>query len=85
MGDHEDGQSQACGKFVDEGVELLGPNGVEPRGRLVEEQQFRVHDEGPRQGHPLAHASRQLGRPQVAGMVGQADHAELHVGEVVDQ
>ena len=49
------------------GLELLQPVpdlvtglGVEPRGRLVQDQQFGAIDEGARQGEPADHAAREI-------------------------
>ncbi len=39
---------------------------IETGRRLVAEQQFGIHDDGPRQGRPLGHAARQFGRHQIA-------------------
>ncbi len=85
VGDHEHRQVKAFRESLDQGVELLGPDRVEPGGRLVEEQQFGIQGQRPGEGDALAHAAGKLRRAQVAGEVGQARHGQLEIGEVVDQ
>ena len=80
MGDHEDGQAQVVRQVADQLVERRRPNGVQTRRRLVQEQQFRVQRQGPRQADALAHSARQLRRLQVMRLRLQADHGDLQLG-----
>ena len=53
----------------DEVVDGIDENGVEPRGRLVEEDDLGLGHEGPRDGHALAHAPRDLRRVLAAHLL----------------
>ena len=56
---------------------------VEPGRGLVEEDHLRLHGEGPRDAHALAHPARQLGGHEVVG-AGQAHEREQPVDAVGD-
>src|SRR6185312_11792161 len=52
-------------------------------GRLIEEQQPRVERQRPRQGGPLDHASRELGRVFLRGVGGKPHQADFEHRELV--
>src|SRR3990172_7509114 len=81
----ENGQPQALLQAADHLVEFGGPDRVEPRGRLVEEQDLRVQGERARDARPLAHPTGQLRRVLGRGVGRQADHLDLQPGKLRDQ
>ena len=62
VGHHEDGQAQAALKALDQLVESRRADRVEPRRRLVQEQDFRIERQRAGQPRPLPHAAGQLRR-----------------------
>ena len=54
---------------------------VEPRGRLVEEQDLRLERERARQGDTLPHAAGQLRRHLPSGVGRQADERQLETDQ----
>src|SRR5579871_1577942 len=60
VGYHENGQAQSALEGADQFVKVAGADRVEARGRLVQENQFRVERERTRQRHALDHAAGQL-------------------------
>ena len=58
VGGEHDGAALG-GQLVDEGDDVAGAGRVEARGRLVEEEQLGVVQQGPGQGDPLALSGRE--------------------------
>ena len=83
--DHHHGQAQLAVKRAQQGDEGVGAVRVQPRGRLVQHEQRRVHDERARQRHALDHAARQLGRHLVRVAGFQAHHLQLEQRRLVRQ
>ena len=57
------------GDLVDEVVDNDRRLRIEARVGFVAEQVARIHDDGPRDGHALDHAARQLGRVETVGVL----------------
>src|SRR5882672_4272017 len=85
MGYHENGQPQSTLKRADELVEVAGADRVEARGRLVQEDQFGIERERPRQRHSLDHAAGKLRRIAIGDFGAQAHHAEFGHHDFVEQ
>ena len=60
VGYHENGQPQSALQGPDQFVEVAGADRIEARGRLVEEDQFRIERQRPGQRHALDHAAGEL-------------------------
>ena len=75
---HDDRDPELRSRASDEGEHLVATGGIEPVGRLVEEQQSRVVDEGLGELDALAHA-RRVGAHRSIALLVQADVAE-HLG-----
>ena len=71
--DHDHGEAELRVQLAQQRAEVVGAVGVEPRRRLVEQQQRRVHDERTCQRHALDHAARQVGR-HACGVLGLEAH-----------
>src|SRR3546814_2410330 len=78
-------EAHRIGQLADQFVELGGADRVEPRGRLVEEEQRGVERERACESGALDHPARQLGRKLGAGIGRQADHLDLIGGDLVEQ
>jgi hypothetical protein len=85
MRHQEDGKPHAALQIGDEPVEIGGGDRVEAGGRLVEEEQGGVERQGARQPGALAHAARQFGGKFLRRIGRQADHRDLHGGDLVQQ
>ncbi len=83
MGDHEHRQAQGFRQVADQVVEAAGADRIQARGRLVEEQELRVHGQGAGQPRPLDHAAGKLRWLQVPHAGGQADQGQLQFGQLV--
>src|SRR5581483_9928565 len=81
--DHHHGQPQLLLQVQHQLVELRRADGIQPGGRLIEEQQPRVERQRPRQGGPLDHASRELGRIFLRGVGGKPHQANFEHRELV--
>src|SRR6056297_407326 len=79
--DHQNRQIEPAAQAGDQLVEFAGPDGVQARGRLVEEEDAWLQRERPRQCCPPAHAAGELRRVLAARVRVQADHAETQTGE----
>src|SRR3954451_8623878 len=62
MGYHEHRKAQSSLKCGDQVIEFAGPDRVEARGRLVEEQDLGVERQGAGERRALDHAAGKLGR-----------------------
>src|SRR3546814_14161477 len=80
MGRDEDRRALAAQR-VDSAVEVGARGGIEPAGRLVEQQQLRLADQRLRQTETLAHALGKGGNP-AAGGGGKADAPEQVIERV---
>ena len=60
----------------DQLVDDIGHDRIEAGGRLVEEQDLGLRGDGAREPDALAHAARQLGRPQVGDIGAEPDLRE---------
>ena len=56
---------------------MVGADGIEACGRLIEEQQLRIEGQGPGEARALAHAAGKLGRLLVASIRRQADQRDF--------
>src|SRR3989442_460045 len=72
---HHRGEAEAPVEILDEPVDAVHEDGIEPGRRLVEEDDLRLRDERPGDRHALAHAPRDLLR--VLG----ADALQSHLGQ----
>ncbi len=61
VGHQKHGKAQTLLKVPHQLVELGRRDRIEPRGRLVQEQQFGIESERPREARALAHPPRQFG------------------------
>ncbi|MNE02026.1 hypothetical protein D3C80_944870 [compost metagenome] len=84
MGDHEDRQIQIVRQVADQLVEGGGADGIQPRRRLVQEDQLGVQRQGAGQADALAHPPRQFRRLQIERLGLQSDHGDLHLGQFAD-
>src|SRR6266853_1894590 len=85
VGYHENGQAQSALQGPDQFVKVTGADGIEARGRLIEEHQFGVERQRAGQRHALDHAAGQF-RGKTAGDFGaQPHHAELGDRDFVEQ
>ena len=66
-------------------IKIAGGNRIEPRGRLVQEDDRGIERQRAGQRHPLGHAARQFGWKLVAVLCGKPDHFKLGVGDLVHQ
>ena len=73
----EDGEVQHPLPGADQSVDLARRDGVEPGGRLVEEEDVRVQRKGAGDGHALGHAAGNLRRQLVGVFYRQPHHAEF--------
>ena len=62
MGDRERGGAHILHRGDDQIVDDVGHDGIEARGRLVEEDDLRIGGDGARQAHALLHAAGQFRR-----------------------
>src|SRR5206468_10857239 len=76
VADHDRGEPELAVEVLDEAVNGVHEDGVEPGGGLVEEDDLRLRHEGPRDGHALAHASGDL-RGVLVPHVHQTDLEQL--------
>ncbi len=83
VADHDRGEAELLVQLQDQVVNGVDENGVEARGRLVEEDDLGLVDEGPGDRHALAHAARDLRRVLVAH-AGQAHLLELLLDAALD-
>ena len=83
VGDQEHGQPQRLLQLDGQLVERRRADRVEPGGRLVEEQQFGIERQRPRQAGALPHAARQLGRILAGRVLGQAGQHHLVARDLV--
>ena len=61
VGYHDHGQAQSVSEVGDQRVERGGGDRVEPRRRLVEEEDLRIERQRARERRALDHAAGQLG------------------------
>ena len=81
---HDDrGEAEFLVQLLDQVVDGIDENGVEARGRLVEEDDLGLVDEGPGDRHALAHAARDL-RGVLVAHAGQAHLLELLLDAALD-
>src|SRR5258705_4383055 len=76
VADHDRGEPELAVEVLDEPVDGVDEDRVQSGGRLVKEHDLRLRDEGPRDGHALAHASGDL-RGVLVPHVHQADLGQL--------
>ena len=81
MGGDEDGRALLAGPPDEFVADRDHPRGVEAVDRLIEDEQFRVAQEGAGQGEALAHAERE-GAHLLPALVGEPDDLEGLVGPV---
>ena len=83
VGDHDDRRTEAVAQLQYKVVEQSCADGVEPRRRLVEEQDLGVERHGPRKTGPLFHATGNL-----VGVVvfesGKPDQHQLVIDDLAD-
>lgn len=85
MCDDENGQPQRLSQRQDEFIESRRADRVQSGGRLVQEKQWRVQRDRPRQPGTLAHAARQLRRELVDGIGRQTGEFDLQQGQFIAQ
>src|SRR5437016_3446889 len=73
VGHHHRAHPEAALQVADQVIDLGGDHRVETGGRLVVEERARLEHERARQGGPLAHPTRELGRHEPFA-AGQVDH-----------
>ena len=73
---HHDDRLASLVESPQQGHDLVGRHGIQVAGRLVGQDDVRVVDQGPGDGHPLAFPAGELGRPMVhaPGEPGQFQH-----------
>src|SRR6516162_9807733 len=85
MGHHEYRKAQATPQIPNQRVEFSSRYWIEPGGRLVEKDDFRIKREGAREAGALAHPPRQLGRVLLACPLGKPDDADLERCDLIHQ
>src|SRR6516162_5275341 len=85
MGHHEYRKAQATPQIPNQRVEFSSRYWIEPGGRLVEKDDFRVEREGAREARALAHPPRQLGRVLLACPLGKSHDADLERCDLIHQ
>ncbi len=82
VGDHDHGQAQIGLQLAQQCAKFVRAGGVQAGGGFIQQQQWRVHDQRPRQRHALDHAAGQIGRV-AAGVLGlEAHHLQLDHGRL---
>ncbi len=84
MGDEDGGELEALLDLADLLAQATADAGIQRRERLVQQQDPRLHHQGPGQGHPLALATGELGRIAAlkAGQLHQRQRL-LHAGDQI--
>ena len=72
-------------RVADQLVEVAGADRIEARGRLIEEDQFRIERQRARQRHALDHAAGEFRRKTVGNLGPQPHHAEFGHRNLVEQ
>lgn len=81
MRDHADGQIEAGAQAKDQLIELGRAERIQPCGGFVQQQNGRVHHQSTRQSRAFFHASGQLARKLVVGVIGKAHEIDLHAND----
>ena len=77
VGDHQHREAERLLQCLDQRIEFARCDGIQPRCRLVEEDDLRIERERARQGRALGHSAGKL-RGKFFGVFGaEAHHAEL--------
>src|SRR5206468_4324887 len=79
VGDHDGGIAHAAAQLPDQLADELGIRGIEPAGRLVEQERLRLHAQRTRDADALPHPARQLRRQKAEHLA-----AEPHEREIAD-
>src|SRR5690606_40558074 len=83
MGDQEYAEAEGVAQGENQLVEGRRSDGVQSRGRFVEEQDVWIQRQRPCQSGALDHATGQLRGKLVPGVRRQAGQGQLHAGQVL--
>jgi len=82
---HEDGEIERLLQGADQIIEITGRDWIQSRGGLVQEDEFGIECERPRECHALGHSARKLRRQLVAIARLETDHRQLGQSNLAKQ